>query len=546
MPDDLDIRPLLDVEDPAARPAVLTLLNRLEELAAQNRELREENERLRDEIARLKGEHPDPKRAASRPPARDVSSEKERRKPTGRKRSKRPPIEVDGTTKLRVERCGLPADARFKGWVKTIVQDVVLVRRNIRFLREKFYSASTGRTYLAPLPAGYEGGLGPGMKALALGLCYGANVSFAQVGQFLRNSEIRISAGRIASLLTRGLERFHEEKDEVLQAGLASSCAHGIDTTPTSVGGDTWHAHALCNPFYTVYHTTPTKERVAALEALQGGRPRRLRLDATTLHWLEESKIAQKHRLALCALPWEVTLEAAEFELLLDTHLPAAPPQVRKSIAEAAALAAYHAQEEVPVVKTLVCDDAAQWRRIAQLALCWVHDGRHYKKLCPCLPYHRQLLEQFRKDYWDYYDKLLAYKHIPSPARAAALSAEFDTLFSTTTGYALLDERIARSRDKKSELLRVLADPTIPLHNNATELAVRRRVRKRDVSLAAKSPGGVRVWDTLQTLAETARKLDVSFLEYLRDRITRSGRTPRLAELIRKRALSCGALPLAA
>jgi len=35
-------------------------------------------------------------------------------------------------------------------------------------------------------------------------------------------------------------------------------------------------------------------------------------------------------------------------------------------------------------VLLLLCDDAKQFKRITEiLALCWVHEGRHYKKLNP-------------------------------------------------------------------------------------------------------------------------------------------------------------------
>jgi len=34
----------------------------------------------------------------------------------------------------------------------------------------------------------------------------------------------------------------------------------------------------------------------------------------------------------------------------------------------------------VPVVRLLVCDDAPQFTLITEeLALCWVHEGRHYR-----------------------------------------------------------------------------------------------------------------------------------------------------------------------
>ena len=47
---------------------------------------------------------------------------------------------------------------------------------------------------------------------------------------------------------------------------------------------------------------------------------------------------------------------------------------------------------------------------------------------------------------------------------------EFDTLFATRTGYATLDDRIAKTAAKHAELLTMLSKPEVPLHNNASEL----------------------------------------------------------------------------
>ncbi len=93
------------------------------------------------------------------------------------------------------------------------------------------------------------------------------------------------------------------------------------------------------------------------------------------------------------------------------------------------------------------------------------------------------------------------------------LSAEFDTLFATRTGYTQLDRRIAKTQAKKAALLLVLEHPELPLHNNAAELAVRQRVRKRDVSFGPRSEAGKEAWDTFMTLAETTKKLGVSFID---------------------------------
>jgi hypothetical protein len=80
--------------------------------------------------------------------------------------------------------------------------------------------------------------------------------------------------------------------------------------------------------------------------------------------------------------------------------------------------------------------------------------------------------------------------------------------------------------------LLVLEYPELPLHNNASELGVRRRVRKRDVSFGPRTDAGRRAWDTFMTLAETTRKIGVSFYAYLYDRITGAKVIPPLADLI--------------
>jgi len=62
----------------------------------------------------------------------------------------------------------LPPDVVFERYETVVVQDLVLTRRNTRFLRARFRSARTGQSYLAPLPPGFHGQFGPGVRSLAL------------------------------------------------------------------------------------------------------------------------------------------------------------------------------------------------------------------------------------------------------------------------------------------------------------------------------------------------------------------------------------------
>ena len=58
------------------------------------------------------------------------------------------------------------------------------------------------------------------------------------------------------------------------------------------------------------------------------------------------------------------------------------------------------------------------------------------------------------------------------------LSARFDRIFSHKTGFATLDRLLTHQRANKSELLKVLERPDIPLHTNGSENDVRCHVHQ--------------------------------------------------------------------
>jgi len=500
--------------------------------------LRHEKQQLRDELNRLKGEQGQPKLKPNKKPASreagNYSSERERYKPKARhKASKKAALKIDREEVARVEPSRLPTDAEFKGYKEVIVQDLKIETDNVRFWKEKYYSPAEQKVYVAELPAGYEGQFGPGIKATTLVLYYAINTSEAKIKEFFEHVGISISAGQISNLLIKKQDQFHVEKESLYQAGLGSSPWQHIDDTGLRVNGVNQHTQIVGNPLYTAYVTTESKDRLAVLEALLNGQALSFRLDAVTYAWLNQVTIPASALAALQHWPQAQDLDRNTITALLDEHLPTLGAQHRRYILEAAAVSAYHAQQEFPVVQLLLCDDAPQFKRLTQeLAACWVHDGRHYKKLNPLIAHHRQKLDEFLVRYWDYYHQLLTYKHQPSPQEADRLANAFDTLFSETTDYAALDERIAKTKAKKSSLLMVLQHPEIPLHNNPIELEARRRARKRDVSFGPRTPDGKKAWDTFLSLAATTKKLGVSFYHYIHDRVSRTGQIPALAELI--------------
>lgn len=544
MLDDLD---LSTIPDERTRTLIVRLLNLVENLSADLRDAQAEIQRLRDEVNRLQGEQgkPDIKPPTPPTPPTNYSSESERYRRVERgKRGKRQPITIDREQTLTVDRARLPPDAEFKGYEEVVIQDIRIQTDNVLFHKEVFYAPSTGRSYRAPLPRGYHGEFGPGIHALVLVLAYGCLVSEAKIRELLTNVGVQIADGTISNLLIKDQTAFHHEAAAVMQAGLASSPWQQIDDTSTRVNGQNHHCQIVCTPLSTSYRTTATKDRLAVLDVLRLGQPRVFRLNAEALGYLDLVNLAQVTRQRLLALPWNQDLDEPTLDALLVAHLPTLGMQARKWIRDALAVAAYHSQTDPPVVRLLVCDDAPQWAWLTEaIGGCWVHEGRHYKKLTPAIAAHRQALNVFLDDFWSLYDDLLAYREQPTDAERVRLTATFDTLVATTTDYWALNDRIAKTRARKAVLLAVLEHPEIPLHNNAAELAARQRVRKRDVSFGPRTTEGVTAWDTFMSLADTTRKLGVSFYSYINDRIRDTGQIPPLADLItaRAEALNLGA-----
>ena len=527
------------ITDPAARQVIGQLLNLIETLSAENQALHAENQQLRDENARLKGgaAKPDVKPPTPPAPPTDHSSERERRTPKPRQKGRKIGILMPTRTEhCVVDPAVLPPDAIRHDTTEVMVQDLLLQPEIIRFVREVWLVASTGQTITAPLPDGYQGEFGPHLQALTLTLGHGANVSQPSLLTFFQDAGIAIGKGTIARWLRDYRTTWRADAQAIHQAGLASTDWQATDQTSTRVDGQNETCHVLGNPFFTVYQTRPGGTRQDVLAVLWGQEPR-FRLNADTLAWLDASRIGRALLTQLCAaLPWNTDLSAQELTHHLDRAGVILNSPQRQQVWDALAIAAYHAQTSVPIVRRLLSDDAAVYHLLTDAhALCWIHDARHYAKLPPVVPVHRDLLAAFRTDYWAFYRQLVAYRTTPTVMERDRLRARFDVLFTRRTGYAALDERIAKTWANQELLLLVLDHPDLPLHNNDMELAARRRVRKRDVSFGPQSRAGAQAWDSFQTIIATATKLGVRVYAYFLGRLMAPATTPTLADHICER-----------
>ena len=253
-----------EIRDEGVRKALLALFNIIELDAETIRQLREENQRLRDENNRLKGEQGKPKirpgkskdeseESGGEGENKDISSEKERKKGKrssgGKRGKKKDQIKIDRTQICEIDKSILPPDAEFRGYAQSTVQDLRIVTDNVLFKKELYYSPSENKSYMAKVPAGYEGEYGPHIKATALILKNVCNMSEPKILEFLHSCKIIISAGTVSNMLIKKKEVFHEEKAQLYEAGLNATGYQQIDDTSARMNGENYYTQIVCNPY---------------------------------------------------------------------------------------------------------------------------------------------------------------------------------------------------------------------------------------------------------------------------------------------------------
>lgn len=512
---------------------------------------------LRDEINRMKGEDGKPNISAKNQKTislevRNVSSESAR-KEVGKVRKVKP-IKFDNSRPIDqiqkidfIDTNSLPSDIVFKGYAKSHYQSLEIRAKLIEVQRAIYYSATENKTYTADLPSDYAVGSDYTQELKAhIGLfkfCLG--LSIPKIGDFLRMHGIAISNGSISNILLENGESLKKEQLAIHKTGLETGLYEATDSTASRFNGANYNTHVFGNEAYSAYFTKPHKDRQTIVDLIRADQTRSYLLNEHTFSLYQYLKIPAKITKHLAPLMGKEYVDKETFlsqiTTILDPLYNKEYPKHIEKLLEGAYLSAYHAQTPLNI---LLCDDAPQYKLVALLiAACWVHAGRHFKKLNPKINYHQQLLTEFSTQFWAFYQQLKNYKDKPDPNVALQLAKDFDTLFDTKTGYEELDDRIKKTKANKEELLVVLKHPYVPLHNNDSELAVRKEVRHRDISLQTRTQKGTQAKDVFFTIIQTAKKLGVNAYEYIMDRITRKFTMPPLHILVQQKNLPIYPLP---
>jgi hypothetical protein len=521
-----------------------SLVNLIETLAEENLDFRSTIQQLKDQINILKGEQPKPNIRKQKKDGdedqenSDHSSEKDRNKRSGKKdkkekNKKKKTVRVDRQVTVDFDKTILPNDAVFKGYECRLVQDIKVITDNVEFRLPTYYSPSLKKTFIAPMPIEYQGSeFGPSLKALVITLYRDSGMTIPAIGRFLKTFEVHISLSTLSGMLIKNHDVFHQEKEEIFNAGIQASAYQHVDDTGSRVNGENHYTHIFCNPFFTAYFTEKKKDRLTLLRILCRGELK-YALNQCAYDLMLEFGLPAKWQNLITPLFQEKPLTYAEMDVVLKKLFPNPKKHStsRRIILESAGLVYY--RQSNYFIQYLMSDDAPQFNRLSLYhALCWIHEGRHYKKINPVSALNQKVLDAFLDNFWDYYQALLTYKQNPSDTISRQLSEQFDSLFSTTTGYDALDIRIAMTRTKKEELLWVLTHPFLPLHNNPAELAARVQARIRDINLQTITDNGTKSKDTFATIVQTARKLGVNVYQYIYDRVSKKFEKPSLAEMI--------------
>ena len=529
----------LETEVSDLKNLVSNLRDKVEKLKAENTALREEVRHLR----KLKGQ---PKIRPNKKTPEDGKDKKGSKTAsssgnTTPPKSKRQRSQKSGQTakpkptSVQEKICqaeGVQDNWRSKGYQNFTHIDLELKFTTTRYRREVWLTPE-GQTVIAPLPAHVKGRFGDNLTALVLDLYHSCSVTQPLLLDWLHSHGCPISEGKLNDLLIHGHEQFHQEREDILETGVACSRMLLVDDTGARHDGKNGYCTVIGNDAFTVFASTPSKSRVNFLTLLQGKRRSHV-LNSVAVSYMKQVKMADKWVDALAAYGETHFLNKAAWDAFLDDHKMFSKEQRRK--ATEAVLKAGLLDNGFPEAMIIHSDGARQFDTAFDHSLCWFHASRPLAKLIPANKQERVARDWIEKQYWHLYDDIEAYCLAPTETRKAQITQDFNHWVTTQVDYPDLQYELGKLHRAREELLLVLEYPWLPLHNNLSERQIREYVKRRKISGGTRSTLGQRCRDVFASLKKTCKLHGVSFSRYLKDRISGVGIIPRLSDLVREKS----------
>ena len=131
--------------------------------------------------------------------------------------------------------------------------------------------------------------------------------------------------------------------------------------------------------------------------------------------------------------------------------------------------------------------DGAQQFNVFKHAQCWIHAQWLLYKVHPVNGQQVMGQKWCRTWLWAIYDDLKAFKAEPSEENAMKVQLGFLALIQTRTNCRALQQALSSLAGIEKELLRVLEDPSLPLHNNLIESLIREYVKRPRIGGSTRS-----------------------------------------------------------
>ena len=400
----------------------------IERQRVQIEQLVEENEQLRAEIRHLKKHKGKPKIRPNVPDKDDdqesnPSNTKGADQSAGKSddsrppKSKRPrsqdagetaapPVTVDLEEVCSIAEPG--KDWRFKCYIDFFHTELDLRFVTTRYRREYYTTPHGGVS--APLPEHVKSRFGDNLKAHLLDFYHSCSTTQPLLLSWLHDHGCSMSEGSLNNILTVGHDIFHQEKEELLEVGLASADYLQVDDTGARHQGKNGYCLFVGNPHFSYFHSSDSKSRINFLGCLQG-QQRLYLLNDVAIDYMKQLDVSKKWVIALSESGEKCFATEKDWKDFLDGIGCTAPEQRRcatEGALKAALMANYRFENLI-----IHSDGARQFDTVFQHSLCWYHAGRNIDKLIPGNDLERAARDSVQDQYWGLYDDIEAYQKNP-------------------------------------------------------------------------------------------------------------------------------------
>jgi hypothetical protein len=354
--------------------------------------------------------------------------------------------------------------------------------------------------------------------------------------QHLTALGVDISKGQVNNILNEDpiIELFTEEMEEVFMAGVAVSEELRTDDTSAPHQGRKEFCNCINTDFFTYFSSSASKSRVNFLQVLQGPN-KDYHINEEAIAYCEKQGLAAGHLELLRAHQGAILGGTEAFECFLG-QLNLTAVYAQRTLKEGALIGSLIAHGFDPE-KVIHSDGVGQFDVFCH-ALCWKHAERPLKKLHIHNPAQQAQYDSKMNAFWRLYRSLKVFRALPPSQRARkkqALENWFGKLCKPVEGFAALKMVLEKLRQQKSKMLLVLDRPVTSMHNNASERDIREYPKRRKISGSTRSEKGRKARDTFTSLKKTCQKLEVSFWDYLLDRLKGQWDILPLAEVLLQR-----------